>query len=113
MVLNAASPHFSLSNSPHSQMGMMGNPGGPYGGPYAGQGTQGLGGAGLGPQLHNKGPMSNHLAQFNMDKKNQPMQGMAAMVSNENITVSSFNLSLSLWRKWGSVVARCSDLTHV
>ena len=92
MALNSASPHFSgtsLSYSPHSQMGMMGNPGGPYGSPYAGQGTQGLGGAGLGPQLHNKGPMSNHLAQFNMEKKNQPMQGMAAMVSNKNLTVSS------------------------
>lgn len=59
---------------------MMGNPGGPFGGPYAGQGNQGLGGAGLGPQLQNKGPMANSLAQFNVDKKNQPMQGMAAMV---------------------------------
>lgn len=57
----------------------MGNPGGPFGGPYAGQGNQGLGGAGLGPQLQNKGPM----AQFNVDKKNQPMQGMAAMVGNK------------------------------
>ncbi|CAL8309852.1 unnamed protein product [Boreogadus saida] len=66
-----------------NKMGMMGNPGGPYGSPYAGQGTQGLGGAGLGPQLHNKGPMSNHLAQYNMDKKNQPMQGMAAMASQQ------------------------------
>lgn len=61
----------------------MGNPGGPFGGPYAGQGNQGLGGAGLGPQLQNKGPMANSLAQFNVDKKNQPMQGMAAMVGNE------------------------------
>lgn len=63
-------------------MGMMGNPGGPFGGPYAGQGNQGLGGTGLGPQLQNKGPMANSLAQFNVDKKNQPMQGMAAMVGN-------------------------------
>lgn len=63
-------------------MGMMGNPGGPFGGPYAGQGNQGLGGAGLGPQLQSKGPMANSLAQFNVDKKNQPMQGMAAMVGN-------------------------------
>lgn len=64
-------------------MGMMGNPGGPFGGPYAGQGNQGLGSAGLGPQLQNKGPMANNLAQFNVDKKNQPMQGMAAMVGNK------------------------------
>lgn len=63
-------------------MGMMGNPGVPFGGPYAGQGNQGLGGAGLGPQLQNKVPMPNSLAQFNVDKKNQPMQGMAAMVRN-------------------------------
>ncbi|KAI4799116.1 hypothetical protein KUCAC02_019237 [Chaenocephalus aceratus] len=42
-----------------NKMGMMGNPGGPFGGPYAG--NQGLGGAGLGPQLQNKGP--NSLAQ--------------------------------------------------
>lgn len=61
----------------------MGNPGGPFGGPYAGQGNQGLGGAGLGPQLQNKSPMANSLAQFSVDKKNQPMQGMAAMVGNK------------------------------
>lgn len=61
-------------------MGMMGNPGGPFGSPYAGQGNQVLGGAGLGPQLQNKSPMANNLAQFNVDKKNQPMQGLAAMV---------------------------------
>lgn len=61
-------------------MGMMGNPGGPFGTPYAGQGNQGLGGAGLGPQLQNKSPMANNMAQFNMDKKNQPMQGLAALV---------------------------------
>ncbi|KAG7255131.1 hypothetical protein CRUP_007830, partial [Coryphaenoides rupestris] len=65
----------------NGRMGMMGNPGGPYGGSYVGQGTQGLGSTGLGPQLHNKGPMSNHLAQFSMDNKNQSMQGMAAMQS--------------------------------
>ncbi|KAM4716312.1 histone acetyltransferase p300 isoform 2-T2 [Anableps anableps] len=57
--------------------GMMANPGSSFGGPY--QGGQGLGVAGLGPQLQNKGPMANSLAQFNVDKKNQPMQGMAAM----------------------------------
>ncbi|KAK7944349.1 hypothetical protein WMY93_000077 [Mugilogobius chulae] len=64
-----------------SKMGMMGNSGGPFGGPYAGQGNQGMGGAGLGPQLQNKGPMANSLAQFGVDKKNSPMQGMAAMGS--------------------------------
>lgn len=57
------------------QIGMMGSPGGPFGGPYQSQGNQGLG-----PQLQNKGPLANNLAQFNMDKKNQAMQGMAAMV---------------------------------
>lgn len=64
-------------------MGMMGNPGGPFGTPYAGQGNQGLGGAGLGPQLQNKSPMANNLAQFNVDKKNPPLQGLAAMVGIE------------------------------
>uniref|UniRef100_A0A3Q3JU27 histone acetyltransferase n=1 Tax=Monopterus albus TaxID=43700 RepID=A0A3Q3JU27_MONAL len=64
-----------------SKMAMMGNPGGPFGGPYAAQGTPGLGSTGLGPQLQNKGPMANSLAQFNVDKKNQSMQGMAAMAS--------------------------------
>ncbi|XP_024140259.1 histone acetyltransferase p300 isoform X2 [Oryzias melastigma] len=62
-----------------NKMGMMGNPGGPFGGPYGGQGNQALGAAGLGPQLPNKGPMANSLAQFNVDKKSQPMQGMGAM----------------------------------
>uniref|UniRef100_A0A3Q3VT39 histone acetyltransferase n=1 Tax=Mola mola TaxID=94237 RepID=A0A3Q3VT39_MOLML len=62
-----------------NKMGMMGNQGGPFVGPYAGQGNQSLGSAGLGPQLQNKGPMPNNLAQFSVDKKNQPMQGMAAM----------------------------------
>ncbi|XP_034415367.1 histone acetyltransferase p300 isoform X3 [Cyclopterus lumpus] len=69
-----------------NKMGMMGNPGGPFGGPYTGQGNQGLGGAGLGPQLQNKGPLGNSLAQFNVDKKNQPMQGMAAMGSQQSQT---------------------------
>uniref|UniRef100_A0A8C3AZM7 histone acetyltransferase n=1 Tax=Cyclopterus lumpus TaxID=8103 RepID=A0A8C3AZM7_CYCLU len=68
-----------------NKMGMMGNPGGPFGGPYTGQGNQGLGGAGLGPQLQNKGPLGNSLAQFNVDKKNQPMQGMAAMQSQTGV----------------------------
>uniref|UniRef100_H3D9B6 histone acetyltransferase n=1 Tax=Tetraodon nigroviridis TaxID=99883 RepID=H3D9B6_TETNG len=57
-----------------NKIGMMGNPGGPFGGSYQSQGNQGLG-----PQLQNKGPLANNLAQFNMDKKNQAMQGMAAM----------------------------------
>nr|XP_049614962.1 histone acetyltransferase p300-like [Syngnathus scovelli] len=48
---------------------MMSNQGVSFGGPYAGQGNQGLGGAGMGPQHPNKGPMANSLAQFNMDKK--------------------------------------------
>uniref|UniRef100_A0A7N6FK16 histone acetyltransferase n=1 Tax=Anabas testudineus TaxID=64144 RepID=A0A7N6FK16_ANATE len=69
-----------------NKMGMMGNQGGPFGGPYAGQGNQGLGGAGLGPQLQNKRPMAHSLAQFNVDKKNQPMQGMAAMGSQQSQT---------------------------
>ncbi|XP_068160913.1 histone acetyltransferase p300 isoform X2 [Antennarius striatus] len=69
-----------------SKMGMMGNPGGAFGGPYAGQGSQGLGGAGLGPQLQNKGPMANNLSQFNVDKKTQPMQGMATMAPQQSQT---------------------------
>ncbi|XP_022054717.2 histone acetyltransferase p300 isoform X1 [Acanthochromis polyacanthus] len=69
-----------------NKMGMMGNPGGPFGGPYGGQGNQGLGGTGLGPQLQNKGPMANSLAQFNVDKKNQPMQGMGAMGAQQSQT---------------------------
>ncbi|CDQ86744.1 unnamed protein product [Oncorhynchus mykiss] len=63
-------------------MGMMGNPGS-YGGPYGGQ-QAGLGGAGLGPPLQNKGSMPNSLAQFSMDKKSQPMQGMSAMASQQS-----------------------------
>ncbi|CAB1338236.1 unnamed protein product [Coregonus sp. 'balchen'] len=65
-----------------NKMGMMGNPG-PYGGPYVGQ-QAGLGGAGLGPPLQNKGSMPNSLAQFSMDKKSQPMQGMAAMATQQS-----------------------------
>lgn len=77
-------------------MGMMGNPGGPFGGPYQSQGNQGLG-----PQLQNKGPMANNLAQFNVDKKNQAMQGMAAMVGtqyllSENLLKSYANMSTTL-----------------
>ncbi|KAK2820870.1 hypothetical protein Q5P01_023829 [Channa striata] len=65
---------------------IMGNQGVPFGGPYAGQGNQGLGVAGLGPPLQNKGAMSNSLAQFSVDKKNQPLQGMATMGSQQSQT---------------------------
>ncbi|XP_029978288.1 histone acetyltransferase p300-like isoform X2 [Sphaeramia orbicularis] len=66
-----------------NKMGMVGSPGGPFGGPYAGQGNQGIGGAGLGPQIQNKGSMANSLAQFSVDKKNPNMQGMAPMGSQQ------------------------------
>ncbi|XP_028990766.1 histone acetyltransferase p300 isoform X3 [Betta splendens] len=69
-----------------NKMGMMGDPGGQFGGPYAGQGNQGLGGTGLGPQLQNKGPMTNSLAHFSVDKKNTPMQGINAMGSPQSHT---------------------------
>ncbi|CDQ80651.1 unnamed protein product [Oncorhynchus mykiss] len=69
-----------------NKMGMTGNPG-PYGVPYGEQQAgQGLGGAGLGPPLQNKGSMPNSLAQFSMDKKSQPMQGMAAMATQQSAT---------------------------
>uniref|UniRef100_A0A673AR68 histone acetyltransferase n=1 Tax=Sphaeramia orbicularis TaxID=375764 RepID=A0A673AR68_9TELE len=64
-----------------NKMGMVGSPGGPFGGPYAGQGNQGIGGAGLGPQIQNKGSMANSLAQFSVDKKNPNMQGMVSVAS--------------------------------
>lgn len=78
------------------QIGMMGNPGGPFGGPYQSQGNQGLG-----PQLQNKGPLANNLAQFNVDKKNQAMQGMAAMVGtryklSEKSLKSNANVSTTI-----------------
>lgn len=57
-----------------NKMGMMQNAG-PYGGPYGQTAGQVMAG-----QLQNKAAMSNSLAQFNMDKKPQPVQGMAAMV---------------------------------
>lgn len=53
---------------------------GPYGGPYGQPASQGLGVAGLAPQLQNKVGLSNSPAQFNLDKKPQPMQGMPGMV---------------------------------
>ncbi|XP_028332003.1 histone acetyltransferase p300 isoform X2 [Gouania willdenowi] len=69
-----------------NKMGMMGSPVGPFGGAYGSQGNQSLGGAGLGPQLQNKGPMANNLTPFSVDKKNQPMQGMAAMGTQQTQT---------------------------
>uniref|UniRef100_A0A673AQ95 histone acetyltransferase n=1 Tax=Sphaeramia orbicularis TaxID=375764 RepID=A0A673AQ95_9TELE len=72
-----------------NKMGMVGSPGGPFGGPYAGQGNQGIGGAGLGPQIQNKGSMANSLAQFSVDKKNPNMQGMAPMVGNLFILIEA------------------------
>uniref|UniRef100_A0A3B3YG55 histone acetyltransferase n=1 Tax=Poecilia mexicana TaxID=48701 RepID=A0A3B3YG55_9TELE len=74
--------------------GMMGNPGGSFGGPY--QGGQGLGAAGLGPQLQNKGPMANNLGQFNVDKKTQPMQAMApGMVPSAQPGLAGYNAQAS------------------
>ncbi|XP_061666260.1 histone acetyltransferase p300 isoform X2 [Syngnathoides biaculeatus] len=67
-----------------NKMAMMGNQGVPFGGPYAGQGNQGLGGAGIGPPHQNKGPMANSLAQFNVDKKSQPMQTIPPMGSQQS-----------------------------
>lgn len=72
------------------QPGLMGNTGGPFGSSYGGQGNQALGAAGLGSQLQNKGPMANSLAQFSVDKKNQPMQGMSAMVRQSAQNMFSF-----------------------
>uniref|UniRef100_A0A1A8UYW3 histone acetyltransferase n=1 Tax=Nothobranchius furzeri TaxID=105023 RepID=A0A1A8UYW3_NOTFU len=69
-----------------NKLGMMGNQGGPFGGSYGGQGNPSLGAAGLGPQHQNKGPMVNSLTQFNVDKKNQPMQGMGAMGTQQSQT---------------------------
>lgn len=67
-------PSLLLPSSLFRQMGMMQNAG-PYGGPYGQTAGQVMAG-----QLQNKAAMSNSLAQFNMDKKPQPVQGMAAMV---------------------------------
>ncbi|KAG5832497.1 hypothetical protein ANANG_G00291790 [Anguilla anguilla] len=66
-----------------NKMGMMGNPG-PYGAPYGQPAGQGLGGAGLGPQLQNKTGLPNSMAQFNLDKKTQPVQGMASMAAQQS-----------------------------
>lgn len=61
-------------------MGMMGGAS-TYGGPYNPNAGQSLSGGGLAPQLMNKPALPNSLAQFNMDKKPQPMPGMPSMVS--------------------------------
>lgn len=63
------------------QMGMMGGAG-TYGGPYNPNAGQSLSGGGLAPQLMNKPGLTNSLAQFNMDKKPQPMSSMPSMVSS-------------------------------
>ncbi|KPP67812.1 hypothetical protein Z043_113555, partial [Scleropages formosus] len=65
-----------------NKMGMMGSPG-PYGSPYGQPAGQGLGGAGLGQQLQNKAGLPNSLAQFNLDKKTPPMQGITGMGSQQ------------------------------
>lgn len=63
-------------------MNMMANAG-PYGGPYGQSASQGMPGAGLGPQLQNKAAMPNNIAnQFTMDKKTPPGQGMPGMVGS-------------------------------
>ena len=67
-------------------MNMMANAG-PYGGPYGQAGGQGLGGAGLGPQLQNKAGLPNSHAQFSLDKKTPPGQGMAGMVGDTHMPV--------------------------
>ncbi|XP_037133556.1 histone acetyltransferase p300 isoform X7 [Syngnathus acus] len=69
-----------------NKMAMMSNQGVSFGGPYAGQGNQGLGGAGMGPQHPNKGPMANSLAQFNMDKKSQGMATMGSQQSQSGVS---------------------------
>lgn len=62
-------------------MNMMANAG-PYGGPYSQSAGQGLPGAGLASQLHNKANMPNSmLNQFNVDKKTLP--GMVSFCVDE------------------------------
>lgn len=81
-------------------MNMMANAG-PYGGPYGQSAGQGLGGAGLGPQHQNKAGLANSLAQFNLDKKTPPIQGMAGMVRARSFSVLSFSVSLILVKNIG------------
>ncbi|XP_016091855.1 histone acetyltransferase p300-like [Sinocyclocheilus grahami] len=86
-----------------NKMGMNAGSG-PYGGPYGQPASQGLGVAGLAPQLQNKPGLPNSPAQFNLDKKpvqsipgmqaSQPSQvgagggaGMASMVPNTQGTL--------------------------
>ncbi|XP_051771389.1 histone acetyltransferase p300 isoform X8 [Ctenopharyngodon idella] len=65
-----------------NKMGMNAGSG-PYGGPYGQPASQGLGVAGLAPQLQNKVGLSNSPAQFNLDKKPQPMQGIPGMQASQ------------------------------
>uniref|UniRef100_A0A6Q2Y202 histone acetyltransferase n=1 Tax=Esox lucius TaxID=8010 RepID=A0A6Q2Y202_ESOLU len=67
-----------------NKMNMMVNAG-PCGGPYGPPAGQGLGGAGLGPQLQNKAGMAGSLAQFNVDKKAPPVQGQASAVGSVSV----------------------------
>ncbi|TSK14685.1 CREB-binding protein [Bagarius yarrelli] len=67
-------------NTKPQLLGMMGGAG-TYGGPYNPNAGQNLGGGGFAPQHINKPGLPNSLAQFNMDKKTQPMPGMPPMQS--------------------------------
>lgn len=70
-------------------MNMMANAG-PYGGPYGQSASQGLPGAGLGPQLQNKAGLPNNMAaHFNMDKKVPQSQGMPGMVRFSFVVVDA------------------------
>uniref|UniRef100_A0A8C1ZEF4 histone acetyltransferase n=1 Tax=Cyprinus carpio TaxID=7962 RepID=A0A8C1ZEF4_CYPCA len=63
-----------------NKMGMNAGSG-PYGGPYGQPASQGLGVAGLAPQLQNKPGLPNSPAQFNLDKK--PVQGIPGMQASQ------------------------------
>ncbi|XP_017339139.1 histone acetyltransferase p300 isoform X3 [Ictalurus punctatus] len=71
-----------------NKMGMMGGAG-TYGGPYNPNAGQSLSGGGLAPQLMNKPGLTNSLAQFNMDKKPQPMSSMPSMASQQSTAGSA------------------------
>uniref|UniRef100_A0A087Y961 histone acetyltransferase n=1 Tax=Poecilia formosa TaxID=48698 RepID=A0A087Y961_POEFO len=65
------------------QMNLMANAGS-YGGPYSHSAGQGLPGEGLGPQLQNKAGLPSAMAaQFNMDKKTPPGQGIPGMTAQQ------------------------------
>ncbi|KAM4535424.1 histone acetyltransferase p300 isoform 2-T2 [Fundulus diaphanus] len=65
------------------QMNLMSNAGS-YGGPYSHSAGQGLPGEGLAPQLQNKPGLPNSMAaQFNMDKKTPPGQGIPGMTAQQ------------------------------